>query len=111
MSEFLGAPEYEKNHENLFRKTLRVLAGVMQGKTNNTDDLTLSTGSTTTTVTLAQGRLGVDTVILFMPTTANAAAASSAMYVSSRNVENGTFTVTHASSLQTDRAFRYVLIG
>jgi hypothetical protein len=113
MAGFLGAPEYEKNHENLFRKTLRVLAGIMQGKTNNTDSVTLTANSATTTVTLAAGRLGAETVILFMPTTANAATEFGAgtMYVSSLNVANNQFVITHVNNAQNNRSFRYVLIG
>ncbi len=110
---FLGAPEYETNHENLFRKTLRVLAGVMQGKTNNTGSFTLTANSATTTVTLAAGRLGADTKIILTPESTNAATEFGAgtLLVSSRDVANNQFTVTHVNNAQANRTFGYVLIG
>jgi hypothetical protein len=46
---------------------------------------------------------------LFMPTTANAAAELATMFVSSRGKQ--TFTITHANNGQTDRTFKYVVIG
>ena len=110
---FLDFPEYEPNHENLLRKVIRVGKLMMQGKTNNTGSATLTANAATTTVTLAAGQLGQDTVILFMPTTANAATEYGAgtFYVSSRNVANNTFTITHVNNAQNDRTFKYVLIG
>ena len=113
MSDFLGAPEYDKNHENLLRKLLRVVAGIMQGKTNNTGSVTLTANAGSTTVTLPPNKLGQDTVILFMPTTANAATEFGAgtIYVSARNVANNTFTITHVNNAQNDRTFNFALIG
>lgn len=108
---FLGCPEYEPNHSNLLRKMINVVKGIMQGKTNNTDTFTLSAGTTTTTVNIAYGRIGASTVILWQPTTSNAAGALSTLYVSSRNVDNNTFTLTHANTGTTDRIFLYALIG
>jgi hypothetical protein len=110
---FLDAPEYQSDHANLLRKLIRVIHGAMQGKTNNTDSVTLTANSATTLVTLAEGRLGQDTVILFMPTTAHAATEFGAgtFYVSSRDVAFRTFTITHVNNAQNDRTFKYALIG
>jgi hypothetical protein len=44
-----------------------------------------------------------------MPTTANAAAEMDGMFVSSRGKQ--TFTITHANNSQSDRTFKYVVIG
>jgi len=90
-----------------------VTDGMMNGKTNNTDSVTLTASVATTVVTLAEGRLGEDTVILFTPTTANAAAEVGAggLYVSSRAVLSNQFTITHANNAQADRTFNYVLVG
>lgn len=86
---------------------------LLNGKSNNIGSITLTANQATTTVTEAAGRIGEDTVVLFMPTTANAAAEIGAggIYVSGRSVANKTFTITHANNAQTDRAFNYVLIG
>lgn len=110
-SEFLGVPEYEKNHEYLLRKVIRVLSGMMQGKTNNTGSLTLTANSATTTITFPPNKIGQFTVVTLQPTTSNAAGALSSLYVSSRSVANHTVTFTHANTASTDRVFNYVLTG
>jgi hypothetical protein len=43
------------------------------------------------------------------PTTANAASAIAATYIST--ITNGSFIITHASSASVDRTFRYALLG
>jgi LDH2 family malate/lactate/ureidoglycolate dehydrogenase len=110
---FLNAPEFEPNTNNWLRKIVRVINGIMQGKTNNTGSVTLTANSATTTVTETGGRIGQNTLILFMPTTAHAATEFGAgtMYVSARSVANNTFTITHVNNAQNDRTFNYVLIG
>ena len=110
---FLHAPDSLPDVSEWCRRMSRVINGAMQGKTNNTSDtaVTLTANAATTTVTEAPNRIGETTVILFMPTTANAATAMANVYVSSRSVANNTFTITHANNAQTDRTFNYVLIG
>lgn len=114
MSTYDGVAQYvRQNIDKWAIQNTNVTNGVLNGKTNNTGSVTLDANSATTTVTEASGRIGPDTVILFMPTTANAAteAGAGSIYVSSRNVASNTFTITHANNAQTDRAFKYVLIG
>jgi len=110
---FLGVPPILTNIPEWCRVMARTINGVMQGKTNNTGTVTLTASSATTTVTEASNRIGEETVILFMPTTANAATefGAGSMYVSSRSVANNTFTITHANNAQVDRTFYYVLVG
>lgn len=55
-----------------------VVRGVMNGKTNNTGEITLATGNATTT-TLYDDRIGYDSLIFFVPLSA-AAEADSAPY-------------------------------
>lgn len=95
------------------RRIARVTNSLLQGKSNNTGTVTLTASAGTTVVSLAAGRLGNSTVIVFDPTTANAASeqAAGTMYVSSRDVTNAQFTITHANAVSTDRTFRYALIG
>lgn len=90
-----------------------VINGNLNGQTNNTGDVTLNTSTATTTVVLAKGRLGPNTVILFQPLTSNAAleVAAGTMWVSSRDVLNNKFMITNASNTQNDRSFKFVLIG
>lgn len=49
------------------RSVAEVVNGIMNGKTNNTGSITLATGNATTT-TITDARIGVDSVILLMPT-------------------------------------------
>ena len=89
----------------------RVLLGVMQGKLNNISEVTLTANAASTTVT--DSRISNQSYIDFMPTTANAATelAAGTMYVSARDGDNGTFTITHANNAQTDRSFTFVIVG
>lgn len=91
------------------RKLAEGVNGLIDGRSNNSGTFTLTENDTTTTVT--DGRVGTDSIILWMPTTANAAAeiAVGGMYVSARG--DGTFTVTHANNAQTDRDFSYAIIA
>ena len=90
------------------RSVAEVVNGIMNGKTNNTGTVTLGTSVTSTT--LNDARIGADSVILFMPTNANAATifAGGSLYVSSRG--KGTATITHPTTLLSS-TFAYVVIG
>jgi len=91
------------------REIALVVNQILDGKLNATGSVTLTASATSTVVT--ENRAGSDSVILFMPTTSNAAAeqAAGGFYVSSRSKQ--TFTITHASNTQTDRTFEYIVIG
>lgn len=79
--------------------------GIMQGRLNDKGTVTLTASAATTVV--SDRRVGPNSVITFMPTTANAAAeiGNGTMYVSARS--DGSFTITHANNAQTDRSFGY----
>lgn len=79
------------------------------GRSNATGSVTLTANQASTVVT--ERRVGTDSVINFMPTTANAAAEVGAgtMYVSA--VTSGSYTITHANNAQTDRDFTYSVQG
>lgn len=89
------------------RQVALVVRNAMDGKINATGTVTLTASSATTVVT--DNRAGGDSVVLFMPTTANAAAEVPTMYVSARAKQS--FTITHANNAQTDRTFSYVILG
>lgn len=74
------------------------------GNANNIGEVTLAENTTTTTV--RNSRIGADTVVLLMPTTANAAGEEWHI-----TTAKGSFTITHANAATTDRTFRYVHIG
>ncbi len=89
------------------RQIAEVVNRTIDGKLNSTGSVTLTASATSTVV--AEARSGPDSVVLFMPTTANAAAELATMFVSLRGKQ--TFTITHANNAQTDRTFKYVVIG
>lgn len=90
------------------REVADVVNGVLSGKLNATGSVTLTNSATSTAVT--DYRVGPESVILFMPTTADAASewGAGGMYVSTR--AKFTFTITHANDTTT-RSFDYVVIG
>lgn len=71
--------------------------------------LTLDANQTSTVFT--DPNVGASSAILYTPITANAALeiGNGSMYVSSTG--EGTFTITHDNNAQTDREFRYTVIG
>ena len=114
MSIFQGVPNYVgTNLQRWAVQATNVINSNLNGKTNNTGSITLTESSATTVVTEARGRLGPDTCIFFMPTTANAATefGAGSIYVSSVDSVNDQFTITHANNAQTDRTFKYILVG
>lgn len=90
-----------------FQSIYRVVLNLTNGKMNATGSVTLTASVATTTLTDA--RIGGSSVILFSPTTANAAGALGGLYVSAK--AKGSATLTHASTATTDRTFDYVVIG
>lgn len=85
---------------------LQALVGELFNILNNepTHDLTLATGTVSTSVSNAL--VGKDSVIAFMPKTADA--ATEGMYVST--LGKGTFTVTHSSGASV-RSYKYMVHG
>ena len=79
----------------------------MQGQTNNTVTATLTANVTTTTV--SDARIGSTSVLIPMPTTANAAAALGSLYVT--GIAKQTAVLNHANNAQTDRTFIFAVIG
>ena len=83
------------------------LNNTINGKLNSTGTVTLRASQTTTTLTDA--RLGGNSIILFMPITANGRTGLNGMYVSAR--AEGSATLTHASSSNADQNLAYTIIG
>jgi hypothetical protein len=90
------------------RAVAEVVNGIMNGKTNNTGLVTLREAEVTTVIT--DERIGYNSVILFMPITADAADEMSHghMYVSSRG--KGTATISHGNH-NSVMTYAYVVIG
>ena len=91
------------------REVSQVVNNILDGKLNSTSTFTCAASATSTTVT--DFRAGPTSVILLMPTTANAAAeqGNGTIFVSTRNKQS--FVVTHANNSQVDRTFEYIVIA
>lgn len=112
-SEFPDLPNYYSDHPTLLRKMILVIKNLMQGRSNNLHTVTLTANAATTTVTLAKDDFGEYSIFVFTPTTANAATefGAGSMYVSSRDVLNHQFVITHTNTPSIDRIFNFAIIG
>lgn len=101
------------NKDEFFRKVIDAVNNLIDGKVESNSEITLTANQASTVVT--DYRVGKDSVILFMPLTANAATElyGATMYVASANIDprSNQFTITHANNAQPDRTFRYVILG
>lgn len=90
-------------------RILQAIRDLFAGRSNAVGTVTLTAGAMSTAVTAIN--CGRDSRILLTPTTANAAMEMGAgtLYVSA--VGAGTFTLTHAIGVSTDRTFFYAALG
>ena len=88
-------------------KVASVLQNAMTGKLNCTKQTVTLTANQATT-TLNDPRIGPDSVIDFMPTTANAKAEGTP-YVTGKG--DGTCTLNHTNNAQADRTYDISIIG
>lgn len=93
------------------RRMWESLQALRKGKIECVTELTLRASNTTTVLT--DIRLSPQSVVVFDPKTANAAAElyGGTMYVLTANRGDGSWTVTHASAASTDRSFQVAIIG
>ena len=91
------------------RQVAEVVNRALDGGINATGSVTLTASAASTVV--ADKRLSATSFFALMPTTANASAeaGNGTIYVSSQGKQ--TLTLTHANNGQTDRTFRYVILG
>lgn len=80
---------------------------IMDGKINAVGEVTLDANTTTTTFT--DLRIGVDSVILLMPTTVTAGVAQAVGLHITTTKQSAT--ITHNNSADTDKTFRYAVLG
>lgn len=80
----------------------------MHGKVNNVLDVTLAADAVATTVTDA--RIGINSVAICIPTTANASAIA-LPYRNTSSTVNGSMSLVHANNSNTDKTFKVILIG
>lgn len=107
----MKVPASWHNIDEWLRKISEAVNGIDEGRLSSNGSITLTASSATTVVT--DRRVGKDSVILFDPRTANAATElyGATMYVSAVAPRDNTFTITHANNSQTDRTFKYIVLG
>ena len=106
-NQFLNVPLSMPNQAQHLRLISNTVNNTLDGKLNSTGDVTLRASQTTTT--LVDERISVNSVIILEPTNANSNTAKANLFVSAKI--NGSATLTHASSSNTDQNFGYVVIG
>lgn len=98
-------------HREDIREHMRMVAirlnQILDGKINATGSMTLGASSATTTLT--DLRIGPDSVILLVPTTANGATEYGKGIQIVPTKESAT--LTHSNNGETDRTFNYVVLG
>ena len=93
------------------RRLWEVVAQVRRGKMDIVSEFTLTANAATSTLNFKG--LSPQSVLVFDPKTANAAAelAAGTMYVLTADRGNDVWTVTHSNSAQVDRTFQLAVIG
>jgi hypothetical protein len=89
------------------RDVTRKLNNLFNGKLNVVGEVTLTANSGTTA--LNDNLIGLGSLVALMPMSSNAAAALATTYFSAPTA--GSVTINHASNAQTDRTFRYAVLG
>jgi|TARA_R110001592_G_scaffold93181_1_gene270802 hypothetical protein len=106
-NQYPNVPISMPDHDLHLRLIASSLNNTIDGKINSTGSITLTANTTTSTLTNA--RIGENSTIVFMPTTANGRTALNTLYVSAR--VNGSATLTHASSGNTDQTLGFTIFG
>ena len=106
-NQFINVPVSMPDHAQHLRLISNAVNNTLDGKINSTGNVTLTASATSTTLT--DKRIGLNSVIILVPTNANSNSAKTNLYVSAK--DNGSATLTHSSSSNTDHTFDYVVIG
>jgi hypothetical protein len=102
----VSVPATAERNQDVINRSIQQLS---QGRSNATGTFTLATGAASSTVTDQNCAAG--SVVIPIPSTANAATelGNGTMWLSATT--NGSFTFTHANSATTGRTFRYAILG
>jgi|694.fasta_scaffold37394_7 hypothetical protein len=93
------------------RNAALTINDITKGRSNNSGVFTLTANVATSTLT--DDRVGFDSCIALVPTTANAAAeiGNGTLYIAETGRINGSVVINHANNAQTDRTFRFIISG
>jgi len=103
---FLKVPTFTDNQDEQNRLTANAINNILDGKINSTGSFT--TDGTKTLKTVIDARCGGNSVVLFIPTTVDAAGELNHMWLSA--TRNGEFDVGHRNHTK-NVAYKYVIIG
>ena len=90
------------------REIADIVRQLMNGKSNNSGEITLAVASATTT-TIYNERIGYDSTILLMPETANAASDLAGIFIDT--FAQGSAVINHSANTDADKTFRYIIVG
>jgi hypothetical protein len=105
----VGSGLYLNQSEHDQLKINTVIRQLLEGRSNAVATFTVNASTTLTTVVTSV--VGLNSIILWQPTTANAAAQMATLFCASTDVTKGQFTLHHASNPTTDQIFNYLAIG
>lgn len=108
VSEFSVPPRDLEDERKHRRQLALAIDGLMFGRSNNVLDVTVDANQTSTTV--EDSRIGVNSVAICIPTTANAAAIT-APYRDFTSPVNGSMSLLHASDANADKTYKVILVG
>lgn len=91
------------------RDVAQAVNSILQGKINSVGTVTLTAGAGTTTV--SNPLVTKNSVILFAPQTAHAAAIALPYVLKSNITEGASFVITHANDANGDKTFSLVILG
>lgn len=105
----LISPADRTDDPSLPSRLYEMLEQILNGRTRNTAEVTLTANSDTTTV--LRPLFESHQVVVLVPQSASAAAelAAGTTYISARS--NGQFTITHANSADSTRVFGLIFVG
>lgn len=101
----------DTNVRKFSRSLAQVVNRALTGKINAIGEVTLAANAASTV--LIDARLTRGSLLLLDPVTANAATGlfAGTTYILDADRRNGEHTITHANNAQTDRTFKYLIIG
>lgn len=109
VSTFPAPPRDLEDQRKLSREQSRAIEGLLFGRSNNVLDVTCTANSGTTTVT--DRRIGVNTVLVAVPTTANAEAAAIWPYRDFSAPVNGSASLIHTNDANADKTYKLIMVG
>jgi len=95
--------------ETDLKKIVLAIQQLAAGRSNAVGSVTLSTGTSTTTVSMPNCAAGSTPILTPATTSAAIELSNGTMYVSA--VANGSFTITHANSATAGCTFFYAILG